>query len=273
MNVLKGVREFDQQKNRASVDNSFLSQKSKAPMTFVEKLRFKIAYKIFFIIWKLRMMRSFVYLSLFYPRIVKIQFDARRNGGLAKSMQWIRLAEIIRLVKDFAPERICELGSGTSSAMFSTLCPGKTDVYEEDAYWLDRTRQHIGDLSKNINLFEAKRVVQEKDGELVCFYDMDHSRQYDFMYVDGPTTEVPPEFKGRPVKDPVGYIPDIDVELFWEKGVFPKVIAIDTRRATVRRLLEKSKGKYKIYLKSDLYWNFGQESHGKYIFHTVLVRI
>ncbi len=251
------------------IESSFTK---KQPLNSRQRLFFNLAYKYYALRSSLIVKKDFLSLLMTQPSIVSIQFNARKDGGLAKRGQWMRLLEMARFIKEFNPPSICELGSGTSSALLAKICPGKVTVFEESQYWMDRTLTTMGELAKKITMVRAQRIVQTKDDEGVSYYDMDHAKYYDFVYVDGPTTEPPDGAHDLKIKDPVGYLPNIDVELFWENKMFPRVILIDCRRATVRRLVSKGRKYYNIYLKSDLLMNTHMPIFSKHLFHTVLIR-
>ena len=143
---------------------------------------------------------------------------------------------------------------------------------EESEYWLSRLLENMGELAQKINFVRAERVIATIDGEAVCYYDIDHSRYYDFVYVDGPVSEPPKDAKGLTIKDPVGYMPNVDVELFWKNKVYPKFILIDTRRATVRRLIQKAQDRYHVYMKSDFLFMSHIPELSDFRFHTVMIR-
>lgn len=196
----------------------------------------------------------------------------RKRGGLNKTGQWLRLKEMVDLIRLYAPESVLEFGSGTSTAMLANICTKRTTSVEESGYWLKFLLDINKDVAANVTLVRADRVIETKQGEAVCYYNIDHTRYYDLVYVDGPVSEPPPERKDLPIKDPRGYMPNVDVELFWENNIFPRIILIDCRRATVRRLIEKGQSHYNIYLKSDFFINAHEPGFKNYFYHTVMIR-
>ncbi len=251
------------------IESSFTKKKT---LTSKEELRFKCIYKYYTLRNSFLYKKSFFDLLFAYPSIASIQLKARKDGGYAKSLQWLRLVELAKFVKRFTPASVCELGSGTTSALLAKLCPKKVTVFEENEYWMKRTLANMGDLAADITMRRSDRIIETKDDEAVCYYDMDHTQYYDFVYVDGPYAEPPPEMKDLKIKDPTGSMPNIDVELFWENNVFPRVILIDSRRASVRRLIAQGRRHYDIYLKSDLLIRSQIPIATNGLYHTVMIR-
>jgi len=89
------------------------------------------------------------------------------------------------------------------------------------------------------------------------------------MYVDGPTNTTP---NGEPGLDGTQHMPNVDVEMFWKNGIFPKCILVDGRRATVRRLIQNGSSRYKILLRSDYVPVTNPFASFIYRYHTVFLR-
>ena len=218
---------------------------------------------------------SYCYLWIMHPQIVRIQYNLRRNGGLSGNYQWIRLAEIARLVKKFKPVSVLECGSGASSAVFGLLCPGNAVTLENSAQWKEHLLRGLGSLAEKMSVRHVDRVIEESDGEMVCHFNTAHDAYVDCVYVDGPYDHLPePTAEAlAKVRDPQGHhLALIDVELFWRNGIFPRLVLIDGKRSTVRRLIGKGQERYDIYLKSDFWFQMGIAKWGRYHYHTVMVR-
>ena len=228
---------FDPVRNADIVSSSFTSTKQ---LSFSGKAYRKLLRIILNIQEKRRKARNFLHINNQHLDIYAIQMNARQNGGLSDVYQWDRLAEIVEIVRIYKPESVCELGCETSSAMFAKLLKDKNrfTTVEENDYWLNRMKESAGRYSTDMTTILANRIVADRGDETTVYYDMAHSSYFDLVYVDGPYSQVSPEAK-MTVKDPHNSLPDVDVELFWENGVFPRVIVIDGRRETVRRLIEK----------------------------------
>ncbi len=269
------MSEFHYKKYLTSVGSSFTEP---VKCSFSYKWVQKISFKNYKLRKKIAEKISFHFLNKNYPDIVAAQIEARENGGLLGEYQWIRLYEIVQLLKRYSPSNVCELGCGTSSLMFAKLMRSaeKFTTVEESQYWLDRMIQSSGKLFSQMTHLRADRVVSDKDGESVTNYAINHASFskgfFDFIYVDGPTAVPMEGDKELHIKDPDGIMPNIDAELFWEKGIYPKVIVVDGRRSTVRRLIQKNNGRYKVFLKSDFVTKIGLIDFSTYRYHTVFLK-
>jgi hypothetical protein len=104
---------------------------------------------------------------------------------------------------------------------------------------------------------------------------MKHNSYYDLVYVDGPSG-IPSTIKGfkdlKIIDTEDANMPCIDVEIMWENKIYPKVIIIDGRRSTLRRLMQKNPGFYKVYAKSDYTFERKIFLRSHYLHHSILVR-
>ncbi len=209
--------------------------------------------------------------------IVRVQLKMRIGSILIGDYQFERLHEIEKLIKMFQPISILEYGSGTSSAMFAKLAGNEIyfQTTDEMKQWVDRLFASLpDDLKPIINAVITKTKVDKVDSELVISYDTTHDRYFDFVYVDGPYNYapkiLPPEslFESKEL-----HLPNYDLELLWEKGIYPKFIVIDGRRSTVRRLILKGAKHYRIYLKSRYCQYLNKDNDvNYYLYHTILIR-
>ncbi|MBU2511645.1 hypothetical protein KJ966_09900 [bacterium] len=209
-----------------------------------------------------------------FPDIISAQIKAHEDGGLKGDYQWTRLGELVTLFNRYQLSSILEFGCGTSSILFASLIgqSGLFETYEEDQKWLNRMLENSGDLRNRIKGNRVDRICRSKDSESVTHYDWSHNKEYDLVYVDGPTADAKEDEKDLIIRDPYGLMPNIDVELMWENGIFPKTMIIDGRRATVHRLIEKSDQKYNVYLKSDFQILSGVITSCSYCYHTIMER-
>lgn len=262
---------FDYMQYSEIVDSSFTHVD--LPKNIFDKYYRKISFLKYKLNRKYAVRDSYGYLKQRYPFMVTIQDKARENGGLAGDYQWLRLAEIARIFKTHSPLTVCELGGGTSSAMFASILSDAVRfvTVEESGYWQTRMLDLVGDFSRYMTCVRADRMVDSRNGESVTYYDIDHTKNYDLVYVDGPSAQPLEHDRGLNIKDPDGLMPNIDVELFWENGQYPRIILIDGRRPTVRRLLQKSKGRYHVFLKSDLLAKVGLPSFSGFLYHTLMI--
>lgn len=222
--------------------------------------------------------KSKKFIKKYFPDVYNAQLTCRHEGGLNGDFQWVRLAEIAKLVSYFKPKSICEFGCGGSSFIFADLLKDKNRFVsvEESEYWLEKMTSSAGTLVKYIDAKVGNRVAFEKDGEAVtkCEVQDIHQKDFDLVYVDGPTA-IPLNKKEEDLNilDPVGHhMPNIDVELMWENKVLPKVIVIDGRRASLRRLINKCENKYRVYPKSTYALEKFSVFPVTFLYHSVLVR-
>jgi hypothetical protein len=212
------------------------------------------------------------YIEKHYPEVVISQEVARLDGGLSGAYQWIRLAEIEKIVKLYDIKSVCEFGSGASTAMFSKLGLERLTTLEQSEKWARKTLEALPEDAFG-EVMRVDRVVEEFDNESCTRYDMPsefYQKDFDLIYIDGPTARVLEGDKIDKIVDPSQTMPNIDIELFLENKKFPKVILVDARRATVRRLCMKCHEKYDIYMR---YFYEGVENRsGNFLYHTVFIR-
>ena len=138
---------FDYQLYSDIVETSFTKRKN---LTGGEQLLMKLSYKYHQLRVCFLTLKAFVFLRIFYPEIVRVQYENRRQGGLSGKYQWLRLAEIAALVKKFQPGSVCEFGAGTSSALFARLIGAGFATYEESPYWRERLLGATQGLAANL---------------------------------------------------------------------------------------------------------------------------
>lgn len=195
-----------------------------------------------------------------YPSIHSAQIAARSDGGLAGEYQWLRLAELDSLLRRHRPRSVTEFGSGTSSAMFAQHSDLTT--VEESPYWHERFLATMEPWSGRFQSLRVDRVLTNSRDEQVVHYDVDHTREAELVYVDGPYTDD---------TDPP-HAPCVDVELMWEAGNFPRIVLVDGRRKTVRRLLRSKPRDYEAWVKSDYLRRQGGPTPSMFRYHTIFLR-
>lgn len=218
------------------------------------------------------------YVQRYYPEVYQVQLRARLDGGLAGNFQFARLWEIAELVRFFRIKSCLELGSGASSAMFASVLDGPQsfETVEEHPQWRDRLLVMLGDLQNRCTSITAATVV-ECCGDLpTIHYAIDHSRTFDMVYVDGPTNTPQRRPEGLEAAyrfDPhAGQLPCIDVARMWENGVYPRLIAVDGRRSTIRFLLERCGDRYDFILNAKYHAQFYGTMPPAYLYHSLFVR-
>lgn len=171
------------------------------------------------------------YVKAKFPAVHQAQKEAREDGGLIGEYQWIRLAEIAKIVEEFIIKSVCEFGSGGSTAMFAELDLDKSVTLEQSEKWAARTRELLP-KDTSLELLRRDRLVEDFDGEPCTRYELPedfYKQEFDLIYIDGPTARaMTDEEKALPILDqPAQTMPNIDVELFFANGSYPKVILVD----------------------------------------------
>jgi hypothetical protein len=213
------------------------------------------------------------------PVVYACQMRARSAGGLKGSSQFARLWEIAQLVEWRQPQRCLELGSGASSALFAWLIgdPARMTTVEESPHWHERLLHTMGPMHPRSTQLRADRVLAERGGQPVVHYQIDHTVDYDFVYVDGPYNELPDDLS-EPLRrralelDDRGRMPNIDTELLWNHGIYPRTVVVDGRLSTLRRLLPLAGERYRVVLRSEYQGLAQGELPNYFLHHTVLLR-
>lgn len=272
---LEKFKDLKYSEHKDIIDSSFVKYNN---INLFNKIKFKLLAKVYNYNEKWIYKKAKENILNQYNECYIIQEKCREGDGLSGDFQWVRLNEIVEIMNTFSPDTVCEFGSGGSSAMFAYLLKDKNKftTVEENEYWQKKMIKSVGSISKYINSLLASRVlIKDKDGESVVHYNMKHDRYYDLVYVDGPSNQ---KLKNDPEDlktfDTHGRLmPNIDVEIMWENKIYPKVIVIDGRRSTLRRLMQKNPGFYKVYPKST--YTFYQKIFIRpyFLFHSILVRM
>ena len=214
-----------------------------------------------------------------FPKVHAAQTAARADGGLKNRSQFARLWEIACLLEILQPKSCLEFGTGASTAMLAACMLGRGSLLsvEESPYWHARVQQYLHQFASGAVSLQADKVLTEFDGEPVVHYDLPHDREYDLVYVDGPANE-PPETL-TPVQreaafrlDPRGRLANVDLELMWNAGIFPRFIILDGRLSTLRRWYRKGIDRYDLRLKSEYAAQAAGKPPNYMLHHTVLIR-
>jgi hypothetical protein len=214
------------------------------------------------------------YIKKNHKDIYDIQLEAREDGGLSSPFQFVRLKEIDELIEEFNIKSVCEFGSGSSSAIFAKRINNKDDfhTFEENEFWYKKMLDSMGKYKDLMNAHLRERKVSLVEGESVTFHDDVPLREFDLLYIDGPTSSAKENETDLKILDPHKTMPNINFELFWNNKIFPKVIVIDGRRSTLRRAFQKKLDNYVFYPKTDYLVPHNLNIKGEYLYHSVLVR-
>lgn len=209
-----------------------------------------------------------------FPRVALSQDKARLDGGLTGAYQWVRLEEIARIVEEYNIRSVCEFGSGGSTSMFTELNLELFISLDQSKKWAEKTKGSLPQGSC-VELLRRDRLVVDFGGEPCTRYDLPekfYMQNFDMVYIDGPTAiaMTDEEKEMNIVDESLKTMPNIDVELFFENNIYPKLILVDARRATVRRLCENYSDKYHVLMR----YNYKSKSDlaGRFLYHTVFVR-
>lgn len=212
---------------------------------------------------------------IFQNDIFYCQLTARKNGGLSAPYQWVRLWELDRIIRYYKLSNILEFGSGASSILFAKRMGAKKSFVsvEESEYWAERTKNIAGKYKDMMQLEIADRMLVFDGTEDCTKYNLPdtfYDKYWDAVYIDGPTARVLPEDKISHIKDKKGFMPNIDIEKLIDNGVPPRIIIIDGRRPTVRRLALKYNSLYEVFLRS--YYKSSTQKNNEFLYHSILIR-
>lgn len=175
-----------------------------------------------------------------YASIEEVIQRFRSGGGLKHEFQCYKLWELQRYLNEYKPKKILELGSGSSTAifaMYSALTDSSVTSYDESAFWIENTKELLGDQFHNGVLIKHANRILGFDGEVTTVnYDVDIEESFDFVLVDGPSQRI----NGVRRKDSV----NADVLDLVNP---PKIILIDGRENTFKYLAQKLEGRYQAF--------------------------
>jgi len=152
------------------------------------------------------------------------------SSSSKNSRQPIKGYDLFILLDKYIPKKICELGSGTTSAIFSSWSNKNNSefvAYASFEKWTKVTIECIKHLSKNSDL-EILYVPSEiSPDQSATRFSKPIPVGSDFVYIDGPPCILETGKK----------VPNDDIILFFESGNKPKTIVIDGRLETVDLIL------------------------------------
>lgn len=183
------------------------------------------------------------------------------GGGLVNDYQGYKLFSLVCLLNSIRPQRILELGTGSSSVILADYCRrngASLTCVDENENWLHHTRNLVSELSpsEKIEFMHAERRHRFEGSHLFLFYDSRLSeRAFDLIIVDGPSMRV----NGERRKDAVC----VDA-LSLAEGLDECVILVDVREATVRYMMDcLDRTRYEIQ-ESDLFSD--KLKNGEYVY-------
>ena len=149
--------------------------------------------------------------------------------------------------KKYKPKNIIELGSGSSTFIFSQYCKEKNSTLlsiDESKKWLELTQNalNINNLVPNRNIVLKESFIEKNSKG--NSYQITLPKDIDLIYIDGPTDRVDGIRK-----------PNLDILKLFNKSIFPKIIAIDVGFKTVWEILKTThSSKYKFIPSTFFLW-------------------
>ena len=172
------------------------------------------------------------------PNYEKYLFFLTNGDSIGtKKFPW-REKDIIFLLNKYKPKNIIELGSGSSTFIFSQYCKEKNSKLlsvDESKKWLELTKNalNINNLLPNTNIVLKESFIEKNSKG--NSYQITLPKDIDLIYIDGPTDKVDGKRK-----------PNLDILKLFNKSIFPKIIAIDVRFKTVLEIFKSPhSSKYK----------------------------
>ena len=172
------------------------------------------------------------------PILLEIYKNFNAGNQLASPRQPYKGWDTYMLLEKFKPSYIVEMGSGTSSAVFSLWANqnnSKYTCYENHPHWGKVTKDILNEKDIEIDIRIIPDRVSE-DGKTTGFKEI-IPEGADFIYIDGPPCKV----NGKKV-------PNDDILRFFDSGGRPRTIVVDGRVATCDLIINSDIGiKYNFY--------------------------
>ena len=172
--------------------------------------------------------------------------QAFENEGIKTDrFQKYKLWSLVKLLEKYKPKSILELGSGSSTTVFSDYA----DKYgacitslETDKGWADLVRRHIGN---NVNIVECNASGDATSTPKFLRFDTDlEGQQFDLVLIDVPGDKIPGIAKKEGVTMNV-----------LEMSPLPNMVLIDGRKATVTHMKNHPLMSGHNFTSNDLYTN------------------
>jgi hypothetical protein len=146
-----------------------------------------------------------------------------------------RTTDLKALLRRYQPRHIFELGSGLSTIVFAEYCyrtGAALTVAEENEAWAAHVLKVItqvhGDCPERVRILTSHTAATDGATHFLCAMPKDA----DFVYVDGPSSK----------RFGKGKLPNSDVVRGFDAGIYPRVIVVDGRIATVDLIRGHPKG-------------------------------
>lgn len=219
------------------------------------------------ILFKLKLYYYNNYSELIDSDIKKILNKQKTSGGLFNWYSFIRLCELVIILKKFKIISCLEFGSGSTSYFLKKYSKNHLSI-EENLKWKKKTLN----LNKNIRIIHSKRIIKKFKNEACSMYKIKSNKKifkqnYNLVYIDGPTSKNFTKIKSL---DPKNNTPNVDIFKLFENKIFPKFIIIDGRRSSIRLILKYYNKKYKVYLRNS--YQFSSVLNLNTYYHTILIK-
>jgi hypothetical protein len=175
-------------------------------------------------------------LPVLLPR-VREYFDLQRGaGGLSHDFSELKLLELAEFLWRARPQRILELGSGSTTAVFLEYASAFPDVrftsVDESAEYAAQTSDRLRSVfQESIQVQHRDRIEEDdEEGRRVCFYDLRLGQDIDAgdldpLYVDGPSA------RSRAIGE---LLPCVDAVRIRRNGHAIRDVLFDFRLSSVR---------------------------------------
>jgi hypothetical protein len=176
------------------------------------------------------------------PRAAATLAAQRSEGGLSHQFSELKLLELAKVLWQFRPKTILELGGGGTTAVLAEYAAAFPDVrvisVDENLHYLNVTRQRLAsELQERITFVHcARQEAVDSDGVRTCYYDdvwqkLIPEQNIDLVYVDGPTAD---DGEG-------GKLPCVDTVRLIDAGWKIGHVLFDVRIASVRYCMDSGR--------------------------------
>ena len=165
------------------------------------------------------------------------------GGGLRPPLQEYKLAELYRLLRQYKPNKIVELGSGSSTAIVAEYCHNTKNQaisIEENTSWIENTLKIITDLGYEESVMLTQKTASLSEDKLVARYNQLNIASCDLLIVDGPSL----------VQEGVNHKHAVCLDA---SEIDAAVILVDMRKETTHFLTKLFKFKYNVLLSDILF--------------------
>ncbi len=180
-----------------------------------------------------------------YKSLEKYVENFRSSGGLKHQYQVYKLWCLKKLLAQYKPKSILELGSGSSTLVFNEYVKendARLLSIDENEKWASNTLGLIGeDKSTKTDILVKEKICLPARMPPEIKYDVDIKEKFDFVFIDGPSLQIGSGKFSEAVNSNIFDLPEA-----------PEVVVIDVRKATAEELAKKYSVTHDAFL-SDLF--------------------